>query len=107
MILEDIDRIEIIRGPGATVWGANAVNGVINITTNRASATQGDTIALFPREWLRDPASPWLKTAFHDVPWDDPATVRSCIEKASPAAKAALRASAQGALTPKIARFSP
>ena len=31
--LEDIDRIEVIRGPGATLWGANAVNGVINVVT--------------------------------------------------------------------------
>jgi len=40
-ILEDIDRIEVIRGPGATLWGANAVNGVINITTKSAKETQG------------------------------------------------------------------
>ena len=40
-LLEDIDRIEIIRGPGATLWGANAVNGVINIMTKRAEDTQG------------------------------------------------------------------
>lgn len=39
--LEDIDRIEVIRGPDATVWGANAVNGVINVVTKRAEATQG------------------------------------------------------------------
>ena len=41
LILEDIERIEVIRGPGATMWGANAVNGVINIITKRAQETQG------------------------------------------------------------------
>jgi iron complex outermembrane recepter protein len=40
-LLEDIDRIEVIRGPGATLWGANAVNGVINIITKKAKETQG------------------------------------------------------------------
>jgi iron complex outermembrane receptor protein len=40
-ILEDIRRIEVIRGPGATLWGANAVNGVINIITKNAKETQG------------------------------------------------------------------
>jgi iron complex outermembrane recepter protein len=40
-VLEDIDHIEIIRGPGSTLWGANAVNGVINIVTKTAAQTQG------------------------------------------------------------------
>ncbi|MBI2949115.1 MAG: TonB-dependent receptor [Verrucomicrobia bacterium] len=40
-VLEDLDRIEVIRGPGATQWGANAVNGVINFMTKSAKDTQG------------------------------------------------------------------
>ena len=40
-MLEDLDRIEVISGPGATQWGANAVNGVINVTTKSAKDTQG------------------------------------------------------------------
>ena len=39
--MEDIDRIEVVRGPGATLWGANAVNGVVNIITKSARETQG------------------------------------------------------------------
>lgn len=39
-LLEDIERIEVIRGPGAALWGSNAVNGVINITTRSAEDTQ-------------------------------------------------------------------
>ena len=44
-ILEDLERIEVIRGPGATLWGANAVNGVINIITKSARETQGSLIS--------------------------------------------------------------
>ncbi len=40
-LLEDVERIEIIRGPGGTIWGANAVNAVINIITRKSSETHG------------------------------------------------------------------
>jgi len=45
VMLEDVDRIEVISGPGATLWGANAVNGVINIITKSAQDTQGGLLA--------------------------------------------------------------
>ena len=47
-LLEDVERIEVIRGPGGTIWGANAVNGVINIITSKAAETKG-TLA---RGWV-------------------------------------------------------
>ena len=44
MMLDDVDRIEVIRGPGAAMWGANAVNGVINIVTEATAETQGGLV---------------------------------------------------------------
>ena len=41
VLLEDVDRIEVIRGPGGTLWGANAVNGIINVITKRSEDTPG------------------------------------------------------------------
>ena len=46
VLLEDVDRIEVISGPGATLWGANAVNGVINVITRSAANTQGVLVGL-------------------------------------------------------------
>lgn len=45
VVLEDVDRIEVVSGPGATLWGANAVNGVINVITRPARDTQGTMVA--------------------------------------------------------------
>jgi iron complex outermembrane recepter protein len=46
VMLEDVERIEVISGPGGTLWGVNAVNGVINITTRHANDTSGSLLSL-------------------------------------------------------------
>jgi iron complex outermembrane recepter protein len=46
VMLEDVERIEVVSGPGGTLWGVNAVNGVISITTRHALATEGDLLVL-------------------------------------------------------------
>jgi hypothetical protein len=58
----------------ASVTG-NAVQPTPPLTENR-------TIALFPQEWTRDPASPFLQSAYHDVPWDELELVRACANRA-------------------------
>ena len=54
VMLEDIDRIEVVSGPGGTMWGANAVNGVINIVTKKASETQGAYVSATTGNFLRN-----------------------------------------------------
>ena len=44
VMLDDLDRIEVVRGPGGSLWGSNAVNGVINVVSKRASETQGTLV---------------------------------------------------------------
>jgi hypothetical protein len=41
--------------------------------------TEKDTVALFPQEWIRDPESPFLRTAYHDIPWEEPELIRDCV----------------------------
>src|SRR5579863_3234395 len=45
VMLEDIDRIEVIRGPGGTIWGADAVNGIVNIITKHSQDTRGSLLS--------------------------------------------------------------
>lgn len=50
-------------------------------TRPAAKITESETIALFPQEWKRDPASPYLSSGYHDVPWEEPALVRAAVSK--------------------------
>jgi hypothetical protein len=43
--------------------------------------TDNSTITLFPQEWLRNPESPYLRTGYHDIPWDEPELMRACLRK--------------------------
>jgi len=53
-LLEDVDRIEVVSGPGGTLWGANAVNGVINIVSKSAKETQGLYVSGAAGSFLQD-----------------------------------------------------
>jgi biotin carboxylase len=68
-------------GPGRDLPAAlyAAVTG--NAVQPAQRLTEKDTIALFPQEWLRNPKSPFLRSGYHDVPWEEPDLVRSCIRK--------------------------
>ena len=68
-------------GPGRNIPAAlyAAVSG--EMVEESAAVTEKDTIALFPQEWLRDSASPYLRDAYHDVPWDEPELIRACIRE--------------------------
>jgi iron complex outermembrane receptor protein len=59
VMLEDVERIEVISGPGATLWGANAVNGVINVITRRAEETQGALVVAGGGNRERGGAARW------------------------------------------------
>jgi hypothetical protein len=59
----------------AALYGAVSENPV----RVAPSVTANDTIALFPHEWARDPQSEFLRTGYHDVPWDTPELVHACV----------------------------
>lgn len=67
VFLPDVDRIEVIRGPGASLWGANAVNGVINVITKPAAETTGGLVSLRAGTEERGAASVRYGTALGDA----------------------------------------
>lgn len=69
-------------GPGHDL--AAALAGCIAPAPARPEVTKNTVIALFPQEWRRNPASPWLESAYLDAPWDDPAVLRACLEPGEP-----------------------
>jgi hypothetical protein len=56
--------------------------------------TENETIALFPQEWARDPKSEFLQSAYHDVPWEEPQLIRSCVRKVTRTARSSRQGSA-------------
>lgn len=68
-------------GPGrdlpAALYAAS-FGGIVDETTK---ITEDDTIAFFPQEWLRNPGSAFLRSGYHDVPWDEPELVRICLRR--------------------------
>lgn len=71
VVLESIDRVEVVRGPGASVWGANAVNGVINIITKSARDSHGSQVSVGGGTIDRFTAS-----ASHGSPFSEEASIR-------------------------------
>lgn len=98
------------RSPQTSYLSFGAGHDLVSMLVSRADGTghaprarvPGDVVALFPQEWLRDPTSPYLTSAFHDVPWDDPGLIRAWMESraAQPALgkwRAFMAANPQGA----------
>ncbi len=75
-----------------------AVTG--NALEPRRALTENDTIALFPQEWMRDPASPFLSSAYHDVPWEEPELLRACVRHARKQNSLKAQSNWQQALSP-------
>lgn len=69
--------------------GRDPISGLVEAASGavcaaRMASTSNHLIALFPQEWSRNPASPYLKTAFHDIPWDDPDLLRAWLAVTPP-----------------------
>jgi hypothetical protein len=89
-IRDEIGQVQLIEiNPRATQGGtlpfgpgrdlAAALTSSIMPDARTRPAIDGDIVVFFPREWLRQPQSPWFEQGHHDVPWDDPAILRACL----------------------------
>jgi iron complex outermembrane receptor protein len=105
VMLEDIERIEVVSGPGATLWGANAVDGVINIITRGAERTQGFLVsggAATPRPAWRCATAARCRTAAATACTRSTST--STIRRSRAAARSATRRSAAGRVPCRLER---
>jgi hypothetical protein len=86
-------------GPGRDIPAAlyAAVSG--EAVRPAPKVTEKDTIALFPQEWFRDSESPFLRSAYHDVPWEEPELVRDCVNNRRKQSAWYFRAQRKQALT--------
>jgi hypothetical protein len=69
-------------GPGRDLPAALAAAVTGTEIQHTPQLTEKDTVALFPQEWMRDPASPLIQSAYHDVPWEEPRLVEACMKHA-------------------------
>jgi hypothetical protein len=69
----------LAMGPGRDIPAAlyTALSG--DVPQSAPTITENDTIALFPQEWIRDPESSFLRSAYHDIPWNEPEFIRDCV----------------------------
>jgi hypothetical protein len=70
-------------GPGHDIPAAITASVSGAAIQAASTVTQNDTIVLFPQEWIRNPASQYIRSGYHDVPWEEPEFVRDCISKRS------------------------
>jgi biotin carboxylase len=68
-------------GPGRDLPAALVAAVLGEPMPNAEKVTENPTVALFPQEWSRDPQSPMLNTAYHDIPWEEPNLIRYCLRK--------------------------
>jgi D-alanine-D-alanine ligase-like ATP-grasp enzyme len=76
-------------GPGRDLMAPLLARATGHAFPDRPAMTEKDAIALFPQEWSRDPVSPWLQSAYHAVPWDDPDFLKEIVKTADVPAAAA------------------